>query len=69
MFVRVALFVALGIINMSLFFFMIWGQNGLLSYHKLKDQLPASEDRQKLSGKDDQTETALYQRQRAGLYL
>ncbi|MBO4334800.1 MAG: septum formation initiator family protein [Desulfovibrio sp.] len=44
MFVRVALFVALGIINMSLFFFMIWGQNGLLNYHELKDQLRRFEE-------------------------
>ena len=44
MFVRVALFDALGIINMSLFFFMIWGQNGLLNYHELKDQLRRFEE-------------------------
>ena len=36
---RVLLFVGLGVINASIFFFMIWGQNGLLAYQELKRQL------------------------------
>ena len=39
MFSRVFLSVILGIINFTVFFFMIWGQNGLLAYQDLKEQL------------------------------
>ena len=39
MLVRVILFVGLGIINVTLFFLMIWGQNGLLAFQDLKRQL------------------------------
>ncbi|MBQ7607373.1 MAG: septum formation initiator family protein [Desulfovibrionaceae bacterium] len=39
MFSRVFLSVILGIINFTVFFFMIWGQNGLLAFQDLKEQL------------------------------
>ena len=32
------LFLGLGIINATLFFFMIWGPNGLYAYRELKKQ-------------------------------
>ena len=36
---RVLVFLSLGIINFLLFFFMVWGQNGLLAFKELKVQL------------------------------
>ena len=39
MFSRVFLFITLGLINFTVFFFMIWGQNGLLAFQDLKSQL------------------------------
>lgn len=38
LFVRVFLFITLGVVNCALFFFMIWGQNGVLAYRDLKQQ-------------------------------
>ncbi|MBR4742056.1 MAG: septum formation initiator family protein [Desulfovibrio sp.] len=35
---KVLLFLILGIFNASLFYFMIWGPNGLLAFQELKKQ-------------------------------
>lgn len=44
---RVILFLVLGIINAILFFFMIWGPNGLYSYQELKKQYQELEKQKK----------------------
>ncbi|MBQ7618316.1 MAG: septum formation initiator family protein [Desulfovibrio sp.] len=44
MLMRVILFVTLGLINVTLFFLMVWGQNGLMTLRELKSQRHSLEE-------------------------